>query len=157
MKDAQKTIIEIKGQKFEVDLREATRIQSFKVGDAVKLLVKEGYGDKFVSRLGVIVGFDNFEKHPTIIVASIVVNYNEAKIEFAYISEANAKEEVELCPLNEWDLPFTKQEILDRMDREIARAEEEARELKSKRQYFLGMFGKYFEQHPAIIGDDKPF
>lgn len=157
MKDTGKTIIEIKGQKFEVDLREATRIESFKVGDAVKLLVKESYGDKFVSRLGVIVGFDQFEKHPTIIVASLKVDYSGAQIEFTYISEANVKEEVELCPLNEWDLPYTKQEILDRMDREIEKMKEELRELGNKRRYFLAMFGKYFEQHPAITGDNKPF
>lgn len=156
MKDTHKTIIEIKGQKFEVDLREATKIENFKVGDAVKLLVKESYGDRFVSRLGVIVGFDQFKDHPTIIVASLKVDYNEAKIEFQYISDAN-KDGVELCPINEWDLPYTKQEIIDRMDREIEKQKEVVRELESKRRYFIAMFGKYFEQHPAVVGDDKPF
>jgi hypothetical protein len=136
-----KQIIEIKGIKFEVDLRTATRIEEFRVGDGVKIL-KRGYSD-WTSHVGVIVGFDNFTTHPTIIVAYLVADYSSARIEFAYIN-SEAKD-IELCNINDWDIPYSKVDILDRMDKDIERKKEEIRDLISKKDYFEHMFGKYFE------------
>jgi hypothetical protein len=135
-------IIEVNGVKLEIDLRNAKVIDRFKVGDAVKILKKQ-YSDNFKSYLGMIVGFDNFEKHPTIIVAYLEVDYAEAKIQFAYINSKT--EDCELCSINEWDIPYSKQDIINRMDKDILKKQEEIRELESKKNYFLHMFGKYFE------------
>jgi hypothetical protein len=136
-----KRIIEVNGVKLEVDLRNAKRIDNFKVGDAVKVLIKD-YSD-YKSYLGTIVGFDEFDKHPTIIVAYLKKDYSTASIEFAYFNSES--KDMEMCAVNEWDIPYTKSDIIEKMDREINKKEEEVHELKTKKNYFLKAFGKYFE------------
>ena len=138
-------IIEVNGVKLEVDLRDAKVIDSYKVGDNVKVLKKK-YGDSYESHLGVIIGFDDFKTHPTIIVACLIVSYSSASIEFEYINSET--KDVEICPINEWDIPFSKQDVLDKIDLDISKKKEELRDLSSKKKYFLHMFGKYFEKLP---------
>ena len=136
-----KKIIEVNGIKMEIDLREAKIINNYKVGDSVKLL-KKNHSD-YKSHLAVIVGFDEFEKHPTIIIAYLDVGYASASIQFEYINSET--KDAEICPVNEWDIPYSKQDILDRINTEIEKKKEEIRSLESKRKYFVEMFGKYFE------------
>lgn len=78
----EKKIIEIGGVKLELDMRtgKTTQIDTFKVGDNVKVLIKEY--DSYKSYAGVIVGFDNFKERPTIIVAYLKMGYSEADIKF---------------------------------------------------------------------------
>jgi len=139
--ETQKRIIEVNGIKLEVDLRNAKRIDNFMVGDAVKVLIKEYSGYK--SHLGTIVGFDEFESRPTIIVAYIEDSYSSADIKFTYINSET--KETEMCAVNEWDVPYSKADILSKMDRELHKKEEELRELQEKKRYFENAFGKYFE------------
>ena len=138
-----KRIIEIGGIKMEVDLRHAKIIDNFKVGDTIKVLIKNYSGYK--SHVGMIVGFDEFQNLPTIIVAYLNVEYSSSAIEFVYINSES--KDVEICQINDWDIPFSKQQIIDKMDREIAKKQEEVRELESKKNLFLTMFGKYFENY----------
>lgn len=138
----EKTIIEVNGVKLEVDLRQAKRIDTFKVGDSCKIL-KKGYSN-YESHLGVIVGFDDFKNLPTIIVAYLEIEYSTANIKFAYINSES--KDLELCGVNDWDHPFTKQDIVDKINLEIEKKEEELRQLNSKKKVFLEMFGKYFEK-----------
>ena len=135
-------IIEVNGIKLEVDLRNAKRVDQFKVGDSVKVLT-EKYNDQYEINLGVIIGFDEFDKNPTIVIAYLVVDYSGAEIKFAYINSKT--KEMEICPVNDWDIPFSKQDVLSKMDNEIMKKQEEIRDLESKRKYFTEMFGKYFE------------
>lgn len=137
----QTRIIEVNGVKLEIDLRTAKRIDQYKVGDTIKVLIK-GYSD-YKSNLGIIVGFDEFEKHPTIVIAYLDVDYSSASIKFLYYNSES--KDCEICSINEWDVPFSKSSILDKMDKEIAKKEEEIRELQNKRTYFTNMFGKFFE------------
>jgi hypothetical protein len=139
-----KKIIEINGIKLEVDLRNAKVIENYKVGDTVKVLVKQEYSaEKYKSMLGVIVGFDAFEMHPTIIVAYLKVDYSSASIDFLYVNSET--KDCEICQINEWDMPYTKQDILDKFNIEISKKLEELRQMETKKSYFIGMFGKYFE------------
>lgn len=136
-----KRIIEVNGVKLEVNFKNAKRIDNFRLGDAVKVLIKD-YSD-YKSYLGTIVGFEEFEKHPTIIVAYFKKDYCTASIEFAYFN-AESKD-MEMCAVNEWEIPYTKYDIMEKMDREINKKQEEVHELKTKKVYFLKAFGKYFE------------
>ena len=138
----EKRIIEVNGVKLEIDLRTAKRIDTFKVGDSVKVLKKQ-YSD-YKSYLGMIVGFDEFEKLPTLIVAYLSPEYSSASIEFVYFNSES--KDVEICGVNEWDIPYSKSDILEKMNREISKKEEEVRELKQKLNYFTNMFGRYFEK-----------
>jgi len=142
----EKTIIEINGIKLEVDLRNAKKIENYKVGDHVKVLVK--VYDDFKSYLGTIIGFDQFEKTPTIVIAYLKTTYGSATIEFVYYN--NKKKDVELCPLNDWDVPVSKQQVLERFDAEAEKKKNELIEIEQKKNIFLKLFGKYFENEFTV-------
>ena len=140
-----KEIIEISGIKMEVEMRTAktTKINTYKVGDQVKILVKDY--SSYKSYPGVIVGFDNYEKLPTIVVAYLDIGYSEANIKMAYINE-ESKDTYELVKA-EYDIPpFEKDSVIEKLDREITSTEQKLADLKVKRQYFIDKFNNYFEQ-----------
>lgn len=140
-------IVEINGVKLQVDLRHAKVIEEYKVGDHIKVLV-EDYGDKYVSYVGTIIAFDNFEKNPTMVIAYLKTEYGSSKIEFLYY---NSKiKNAEITALNDWDIPFTKSEILDQFHREQEKKRQELKELEQKERVFNQLFGKYFEKQSAI-------
>jgi hypothetical protein len=150
MSDEQTTrVIEIQGTKFEVDLRTATRIDQFKVGDRIKVL-KKRY-EEYKSHPGVIVGFDAFKELPTIIVAYVDVEYSKASINFLYFNE-NSKD-CELCGYSD-DIALDKARVLEYLDAAINKAKEEVADLERKKRYFLTRFGQYFEQ-PAWAEEAK--
>ena len=108
MENENKRIIEVNGVKMEIDLRTAKVVENYKVGDYVKILVKDYSGYK--SYIGNIIGFDNFEKNPTIVIAYLKNEYSTASIEFAYYNSQS--EEIEITTLNEWDIPLKKSQII---------------------------------------------
>lgn len=140
--DDTKRIIEINGVKLELDLRQAevTQIDTFKVGDNVKVLVKSPYSEPKILP-GVIVGFDNFRTLPTIIVAYLTVDYNKATIDYAYI---NDKSETEIVATSAGDVPFERDRVLELLDRDVAEKEEALKASTRKRALFLSQFGKLF-------------
>lgn len=150
MNEPTTTTIEINGVKLEVDLRTAKRIDNIKVGSRVKILQKtrvkilqKTYGGHDVLH-GVVIGFEPFEKLPTIIVAAAKLEYNSAKIEFIYY---NAKSECEMVLANDADeADIDKNNFLAQIDRAVTQKEEEIKELKLRRQYFLDKFGCYWTQ-----------
>ena len=134
-------IIEINGVKIEVDLRTAQNIESYKIGDNVKVLI-ESYSGNFNSYPGVIIGFDNFQKLPTIIISYLDINSDD-KIRFVVFNSKTEK--IEICPANYNVIPFEKSRVLELIDGEIIRKEEALKDLRSKKEYFLNNFNKYFE------------
>lgn len=137
----EKTLIEVKGVKLEVDLSSARVIDNYKMGENVKVLVKEY--DSYVSYPGVIIGFDNFQVRPTIVIAYLKLGYNEASVKFAYLNTES--KDLEICPMIAEDMPFEKVRVLELFDRQIISEEEKVKELKRQKEYFLAQFGKYFK------------
>jgi len=140
----EKQLIEINGIKMEVDMRTAktTKINTYKIGDQIKILIKEY--SSYKSYPGVIVGFDNYEKLPTIVVAYLDIGYNEVNIKMAYINE-EIKDNYELVKA-EYDIPlFEKDSVIEKLDREITSTEQKLSDLKIKRQYFIDKFNNYFD------------
>lgn len=148
-----KRIIEINGIKMEVDLRHAKVIDTFKVGDTVKVLIK-GYLD-YKSHVGMIVGFDEFKNLPTIVVAYLNIDYASTAINFVYINSES--KDVEICKINDWDIPYSKTQILDRMQVEIDKKAQEVKDLETKKEVFLTMFGKYFDGRISNNDSDSAF
>lgn len=148
-----KRIIEINGVKLELDLRtaELQQIDSFKVGDNVKVLVKENSYSEQEIKPGVIVGFDNFKSLPTIIVAWLSVDYSKAEIKYAYI---NAKSEVEIVAASSGDVPFERELVMDLLDRDIAAKEIALSDAKSKKEVFLKQFGRLFTSITETVKAD---
>lgn len=138
MNNEEKTIIEVQGVKLEVDLRHAKRIDKFKIGDAVKVLVKE-YSDQRVYP-GVIVGFENFKDLPTIVVCYLSKYNSELKFNFF---NAQSKD-FDITASHDSYIAIEKGDVVENMDRAIIKKEEELADLKRKKQYFLKHFDKYF-------------
>lgn len=137
-----KQIIEVNGVKMEVDMRHAKRVDTFRVGDRVKLLKKkDAYGETKVYS-GVIAGFEQFESLPTIVIAYVEVDYSGATVKTAYINTENNK--YEIVADSDESLPIEKGAVLQKLDREIEKKQDEIRDLELKRDYFNRMFGKCF-------------
>lgn len=139
-------IVEINGVKMQVDLRHAKVIEEYKVGDNIKVLI-QGYADDYKSYIGTIIGFDDFQKTPTIVIAYLKAEYSEATIQFLYYNDKTKN--AEITALNEWDLPLTKSQVVDWFTKEKAKKEQELRELDQKSVLFEKLFGKYFEKIPV--------
>lgn len=137
----QKRVVEIEGVKLEIDLRTAKRVECFKVGDNVKVL-KKRYSD-YVSYPGVIVGFDDFKKLPTIVIAYVDIGYDKAAVEFAFLN-AESKD-IEVCPMVDEQNIIEKQRAVDMMERAIEVKQREIEDLKMKKNYFLENFNTYLE------------
>ena len=143
MTDSNKQVIEVNGVKMEVDMRHAKRVDTFRVGDRVKILQKKGdYGSATKVFSGVIAGFEQFESLPTIIVAYVEVDYSGASVKTAYINADNDK--YEIVADSDESLPIEKGAVLQKIDREIEKKHDEIRDLEIKRDYFNRMFGKHF-------------
>ncbi|MFB3926753.1 MAG: hypothetical protein ACE14T_11935 [Syntrophales bacterium] len=140
----EKRIIEVNGVKLEVDLRYAKQVDTYKVGDPVRVLVKK-YSDNFYSYPGMIVGFDNFKERPTIIVAYLDTSaYSSDPLKFVHINKDTKEEEI--APMVDDFIALEKSAILENLDRLILKKEEETREMKAKKEYFLKYFGAYFKE-----------
>ena len=146
MEEENVRIIEINGVKLEVDLRQCKVIENYKVGDQIKVLVKE-YSD-YKAYAGVIIGFDDFEKLPTISIAYLKEDYNGSSIEFVVFNEAT-KDKVNICPLTTLDRFFSQAQAEEKLDREIDKKKKEVAELEQKKQFFKQAFAKYFQEIKA--------
>ena len=131
-------IISINGIKMEVDARTATirKVDTFKIGDPVKLLLKEYSGHAV--KPGIIVAFDQFTKRPTITIAYL----EYAELKFAALFEGC---EHEIVAATGADLDLNKEYIVDKMDREIEKKEQEIRDVQAKKKFFLEAFGEYLK------------
>lgn len=151
MEDSKK-IVEINGVKIEVDLREAQTVDTFKVGDKVKVLIKS-YGDSYKSYPGMIIGFDQFKALPTIIIAYIDAAYSSADIKFVYINSET--KDAEICLADRLDLPVSEASVMDLFNREIEANRQKVFELEQKRDYFKQNFNKYFSDSVETAEDDE--
>lgn len=140
-----KTIIEVNGVKLEVDLRTATRIDTLRVGDRVKVLVKEAYGGNGATvHPGVVVGFEPFESLPTIIVAYMKVDYAGVNVQFVYMNK-NTKETEVIKAIDNDHLDVDKVRAVAMFDRQIETKRRELEDLEAKKTFFLTEFRKYWE------------
>lgn len=133
-----KRVIEINGIKMEVDMRTARRVDTFKVGDNVKVLGKT-YNDQHEIKPGIIVDFAMFKELPTIIVAV----FNEGSwsstpsISFEYI---NCESEKEIIFASEEEIRLSKEGVIEKFEREIQRKKNEWQDLQNQLEYFKKHF-----------------
>lgn len=140
----EKRVIEINGVKLEVDLRNARRIDEFRVGDNVKVL--DTRSGKNEVRSGVITDFANFKDLPTIIVAIYKAGdyWTKPTIEFIYFNSDT--EGIEVVGVSAEEIIVSKDTIVQRFDDEIIKKKDELHDLIVKRDTFVKYFGKGMEQ-----------
>ena len=136
-----KRVIEINGIKFEVDMQTAKRVDEFKVGDNIKVLRKDYSSHKIEN--GVIVDFVNFKELPTIQIAVFETSFSGSVIKFLNINEQT--EDIEIMPTNPHEMTMEKNKVIDSLDREITKLENEKLDLVAKKDWFLKYYGKHFE------------
>ena len=134
-----KEIITVGNTKIEVDMEGARKVDSYRVGDNVKLL-KKGYRT-YESHPAIIVGFDAFKNRPAIVVAYLVCTYNQAEVKFTHLTEES---EDEICPMQQELVELDKADLVGKLDAEIVKKTLEIDELKQRRNYFLKNFAEYF-------------
>lgn len=139
-----KRIIEINGVKLEVDLRNARRIDEFRVVDNVKVL--DTRGSKNEVRSGVITDFANFKDLPTIIVAVFIAGdyWSKPSIEFIYFN--NDTEDIEIVGVSAEEIIVSKDTIVQQFDDEVIKKRDELNDLIRKRDTFVKYFGKGMEE-----------
>jgi len=135
-------IIEVSGVKLEVDLRTVKKIDSFKVGDRIKVLIKDYSGYK--SHPAAIVGIDNFQNLPTVVIAYIAnpLSNKDGEVNFAYLN-AQSKD-IEICPMCEDDIVPTRDTILTMFNRSIQAKEAEIEQIRARKEWFLRQYGTAF-------------
>ena len=136
-------IFEINGTKVEVDLRTATRIDTFTIGTKVKLLKKSDYSEPEVYS-GVIVGFEPFESLPTLIVCYLENGYLSTDLKFAHIN-SNSADKYEMVQSIDDTMPVDRADVLDKLSAEVEKKRAEIEEIEKKRDYFLRHFDQWFE------------
>lgn len=136
----EKKIIEINGIKMEVDMRTAKRIDTFKVGDNVKIL-KSTYTDSREILPGIIVDFAMFKNLPTIIVAVFKDGSwgSTPSISFEYV---NADAKTEIIFASEEEIKLSKEGVIEKFEREIQKKKNEVQDLQNQLDYFIKHFLK---------------
>jgi len=142
MTEENKRIIAINGIKLEVDLATCRRIDEFKVGDNVKILVKKSQYNNEQLLNGVIVEFLNFKDAPIIQLAVFEQNYSGSSIRFINYSANTTDMEIMACGKHE--LVLEKQKTVDQIQSEIDRKQHEVDDLRNKLNWFLKFYGKHF-------------
>jgi len=139
MSDENIRVVEINGAKLEVDLRTAKRVDQFRVGDRVKVLVKNYSG--YEAHHGVIVAFDDFKNLPTITVCYLS-GFQNGDLKFAAINAESKDAEIAAC--ND-DVLVEKGEIVARINSDINAKLAEVEDLRRRLKYFEERFGAWFK------------
>jgi hypothetical protein len=140
MQGNEKTVIEINGVKMEVDLRQATVVENYRVGSSVKVLIKEYSSYKMYP--GMIVDFYMFKSTPAILLAYVETGYNP---DIKFVTVTSETEGVEFAPISDFELTIDKESMVDALDRKIVKAETELLTAKQQKDFFLKSFSKAFE------------
>lgn len=136
----QKRIVEINGIKMEVDMRTAKRVDQFRVGDPVKVLVKQY--NEYRAMPGVIVGFTEFKTRPAIDVLYIEGQYGTNTMKFVSITEDTT--EVEIAPFYRYEGVLEYNQVVESLNRNVQEKESALLDAKAKRDLFLKHFGEAF-------------
>ena len=140
-------LVEINGIKLEIDERTARTIDSYKVGDPVKVLIKS-YGDSYTVYNGVIVGFADFAELPCIeVMYASGASYDSDTLKFVTLNAKSA--DVQIAPLSEAEMVLDKENIMEKFDRAIREAHNKVDDLERKRAYFDKKFAPAFETQVA--------
>lgn len=140
---SEKTIIEVNGVKLEVDMRYARRIEELRIGSPVKLLDKGAYANQKVMP-GVVIGFEPFKDLPTILVAYLADEWNNANIKVVSI---NAKQEnYDMIAAVDPDFAVDRASIVQKFNRMIEGKQREIDVIEEQKRYFETNFAAFWEK-----------
>ena len=146
MGDEDTRTIEINGVKCEVDMRTVRKVESYRVGHRVKVLVK-GYSGYSV-HVGAIVSIDPFKERPTINVA-YVENTLSSVGDLKFVAINSDTEGVELCPIDGEDVLPNRETVLAYFNKALERKQLEMQEIEQRKDYFMRLYGATIADVPV--------
>ena len=138
-----KRIVEIDGVKIEVDLRNAKRVDTFRIGDNVKILDKDYNGYKV--KPGIIVDFAEFSELPTIVIAVFEEGSwsSSPSISFIHYNANTAVDKkIEVILSTDDEIKVSKDGVVEKFEREIQKKKNEYTDLQNQLDYFKKHFLK---------------
>lgn len=142
-----KQVIEINGIKLEVDMRYARRVEEIRIGDKVKVLRKQGYGDTFQVHPGIVIGFEPFVKLPTIVVAYVEQDWSKAEVKFMHFNSES--KDVEIVHAADEDFHVDRDMLIARFDKQIEAKRREIETIEEQRKYFENNFRAFWQRVEA--------
>ena len=135
----EKRIIEIDGMKVEIDMETARRIDTFHIGDNVRVLDKTSAN--IVVRCGIITAFNAFKDDPCITVAVFKDGdyWSPPSIDFIYI-HSGMDEKYEIVLASDDEIRVSGEGVVERFDSVIWKKQKELDDLKAKKEYFETYF-----------------
>ena len=149
----ERRIVEINGVKIEVDMRTAKRVDSFRVGDNVKVLDKDYNGYKV--KPGIIVDFAEFSELPTMVIAVFEEGSwsSSPSISFIHYNKNTAEEKnIEIVLSSEDEIKVSRDSVVEKFEREIQKKKNEWQDLQNQLEYFKKHFLK---TQDVICGGEK--
>lgn len=136
------TEVQVHGKRFMVDMTGAKVVDEFRIGDPIKVLIKR-YNDEFDAFHGMIIGFDNFENLPTVVIAYFEHKYgDDAELKVVHMNSQSKG--IEITHTIAAELKLDPQAVLDKMNSKIAEHRTKIREIENKKRFFLTNFSKVF-------------
>lgn len=138
--DENRKIVEINGVKMEVDMRTAKRIDTYRVGDNVKVLDKV-YSNNYTVKPGIIVDFAEFSELPTIVIAVFEEGSwcSSPSIKFIHYN-ANCSDNYEIVLSSDDEIKVSKEGVIEKFEREIQKKKNEWQDLENQLEYFKKHF-----------------
>ena len=137
--------IEVNGIVYEFDEKLLLK-QEVRVGDNVQILIKDSYSTTPDLYAGVVTQILPFsENNPAIEVMYIENRYSDFEIKRKIVTNDNS-ENVKIIKTDDGFLPFTKDSAIDMLDKNISKKEQDLREAKEKKEYFIRYFNRYFTE-----------
>jgi hypothetical protein len=131
--------INVNGVRLEVDMRYAKRIDTFKVGDTVKVLDRRN--DKNDMRSGVITDFADFKDLPTMMVAVYKPGDYWSAPTIEFIPYNSDTKDIEVVGVSAEEIMVSHETIVNKFDDQIAKKRDELNDLIIKRDTFVKYFG----------------
>ena len=131
--------INVNGVRLEVDMRYAKRIDTFKVGDTVKVLDRRN--DKNDMRSGVITDFADFKDLPTMMVAVYKPGDYWSAPTIEFIPYNSDTKDIEIVGVSAEEIMVSHETIVNKFDDQIAKKRDELNDLIVKRDTFVKYFG----------------
>jgi hypothetical protein len=131
--------IEINGVKLDIDLRQATirKAEALRIGSKVKVLTKTYSG--YDVKPGVVIGFDAFQKLPSIQIATACSSDLYSVLTF----NANTTE-TEVVLASDEEILLDRDAMLKNFDRQIEAKKRELETLRERKALFERHFGEAF-------------
>lgn len=138
-------IIEINGVKFEVDARTATlrQLSTVQIGAKVKVLKDERV------LYGTVIGFEPFAENPVVVICYIDSQYYSSTPDFKFLYFSSKSKEQIVISSEDDDHGIERDDVVMKIEKEIAKKETEIKDLEDKKRYFLTKFKQYWKQFEA--------